>query len=61
MKLAQSWQCIPNQPFSSNYIEEKLRYHARCQKCSLVSIEGLEVMTVNIEEGKYGGGEMMCP
>ena len=25
------------------------------QKCSLVSIEGLEVMTVNIEEGKYGG------
>ena len=39
---------------------EKLRFHARYQKCSLVSIEGLKVMTVNIEEGKYGGGEQMC-
>ena len=41
-------------------MEEKLRFHARYQKCSLVSIEGLEVMTVNIKEGKYGGGEKMC-
>ena len=39
-------------------MEKKLRFHARYQKCSLVSIEGFEVMTVNIEEGKYGGGAL---
>ena len=37
-------------------MEEKLRFHVRYQKCSLVSIEVLDVMTVNIKEGKYGGG-----
>ena len=41
-------------------MEEKLRFRARYQRCSLVSIEGLEVITVNINEGKYGGGERMC-
>ena len=58
-KLAQSWQCVPKQPFSKKFMEGKLRFHARYQKCSLLSIEGLEVMTVNIEEGKHGGGEKM--
>ena len=49
-KLSQSWKCVPKQPFSRKCMVENLRFHARCQKYSLVSIEGLEVMTVNIEE-----------
>ena len=40
-------------------MEEKLRFHARYQKCSLMSTEELQVMTVNTDEGKYGA-EKRC-
>ena len=36
----------------------KTEISRQVSKCSLVSLEGLEVMTVNIEEGKYRGGEI---
>ena len=38
----------------------KTEISRQVSKCSLVSVEGLEVMTVNVEEGKYRGGEKMC-
>ena len=47
-------------------MKEKTEISRQLSKCSLVSIEGLQVMTVNIEEGKYrrggggGGGEKRC-
>ena len=51
-KLAQSWQCVPKQSFSKHCMEEKLRFHARNQKCSLMSTKRLEVMTVKENMGR---------